>query len=61
MIPLTVPETRRLLAGALQRSHPPGHAARWLNWRHRHQAGSRWCHQRARLARDAEIRWPASK
>ena len=26
MIPLTVPEIRRLLAGALQRSHPPGHA-----------------------------------
>jgi len=26
MIPLTVPEIRRLLAAAFQRPHPPGHA-----------------------------------
>jgi SRSO17 transposase len=52
MIPLTVPEIRRLLAAALQRPHPPGHAARWLNWRRRHQARSRWFHQRTRLNRD---------
>jgi hypothetical protein len=47
MIPLTVPETGRLL------SHPPppGNAAHWLDWRRRHQAGSRRYHQRARLAR----------
>ena len=51
MIPLTVPEIRRLLA-ALSRPHPPGHAARWLNWRRRHQARSRWFHQRTRLNRD---------
>ena len=52
MIPLTVPEIRRLLAGVLQRSHPPGHTARWLNWRRRHQARSRWFHQRTRLNRN---------
>jgi SRSO17 transposase len=52
MIPLTVPEIRRLLADALHRSHPPGHAAQWLNWRRRHQARSRWFHQRTRLNRD---------
>ena len=52
MIPLTVPEIRRLLASALHRSHPPGHATRWLNWRRRHQARSRWFHQRSRLNRD---------
>jgi SRSO17 transposase len=51
MIPLTVPEIRRLLA-ALQHPHPPGHAVRWLNWRRRHQARSRWFHQRTRLNRD---------
>jgi len=38
MIPLTVPEIRRLLAAALQR--PPGHATHWPNWRRRHQARS---------------------
>jgi SRSO17 transposase len=51
MIPLTVPETGRLL------SHPPppSAAGRWLDWRRRHQARSAWYHQRTRLARDPEI------
>jgi SRSO17 transposase len=52
MIPLTVPEINRLLAEALTRQHPCGHAAHWLSWRRRHQARSRWFHQRARLNRD---------
>ena len=52
LIPLTVREVKRLLAAALHRPKPPGHAARWLQWRRRHQARSRWFHQRARLARD---------
>ena len=52
MIPLTVREVKRLLAAALSRLQPPGHAARWLQWRRRHQARSRWFHKRARLARD---------
>ncbi len=52
LIPLTVREVRRLLADALTRPKPPGHAARWLQWRRRHQARSRWFHQRARLARN---------
>jgi len=51
-IPLTVPEIRRLLAAATQSRHPPGHAARWLHWRRRHQARSRWFHKRARLNRE---------
>ncbi len=50
-IPLTIPEIRRLLA-ATQRDHPPGHAAHWLHWRRRHQARSRWFHERARLNRE---------
>jgi hypothetical protein len=51
MIPLTVPETGRLLA------HPPlpGAAGHWLGWRRRHQARSPWYHQRPRLARNPEI------
>jgi hypothetical protein len=52
MIPLTVPEIRRLLAAAFQRPHAPGHATHWLNWRRRHQARSYWVHQRTRLNRD---------
>jgi SRSO17 transposase len=49
LVPLTIPEIRRLLADALSRPKPPGHAARWLQWRRRHQARSRWFHKRARL------------
>jgi SRSO17 transposase len=52
MIPLTVPEITRLLATQPART---GHAEHWPNWRRRHQARSRWYHQRTRLARDTEI------
>jgi SRSO17 transposase len=52
MIPLTVPEVQRLLAALLQHPKPPGHDIHWRNWRRRHQARSRWFHQRARLNRD---------
>jgi hypothetical protein len=52
LIPLTVHEVKRLLAAALSQPEPPGHAAHWLEWRRRHQARSRWFHQRARLARN---------
>jgi SRSO17 transposase len=52
MIPLTVPEITRMLT-----THParPGHAEQWAKWRRRHQARSRWHHQRTRLARDTTI------
>ena len=52
MIPLTVPEIGRLLADALHQPHPSGHTTHWRNWRRRHQARSRWFHQRTRLNRD---------
>jgi len=55
MIPLTVPEIKRLLAAILRHARPRSHAGHWLDWRRRHQARSRWYHKRARLARDAEI------
>ena len=51
-------------APARRRPHrpaPPGHAAHWLNWRRRHQARSRWFHQRTRLARNVELPWSASE
>lgn len=52
LIPLTVHEIKRLLAAAVHRPRPPAHAARWLHWRRRHQARSRWFHQRTRLERE---------
>jgi len=51
LIPLSVREVKLLLA-ALRRPQPSGHTARWLQWRRRHQARSRWFHKRARLARN---------
>jgi SRSO17 transposase len=55
MIPLTVPEIRRLLAALTTRPLPRWLVIHWDAWTRRHQARSRWFHQRARLARDAEI------
>ena len=52
MIPLTVPEIKRLLAAVLLRPRLPRHATHWLNWRRRHQARSRRFHQRVRLHGD---------
>jgi hypothetical protein len=52
MIPLTVRETARLLT---EPPAPPGHAEHRSNWRRRHQARSRWYHQRARLTRGTDI------
>ena len=45
------PGNRRLLG----HPPPPGSAAHWLDWRRRHQACSRWYHQRTRLALDTAI------
>lgn len=55
LIPLTVPQVRRLLAAATAPSWPPGHLQHWDEWTRRHQARARWFHKRARLARDANI------
>jgi SRSO17 transposase len=55
MIPLTIPEIRRLLAALTTRPLPRWLVLHWDAWTRRHQARSRWFHKRARLARDAEI------
>ena len=55
MIPLTIPEIKRLLAALTTRPLPRWHVIHWDAWTRRHQARSRWFHKRARLARDAEI------
>jgi SRSO17 transposase len=55
LIPLTVPQVRRLLADATTPSWPPGHAVHWDTWTRQHQARARWFHKRTRLARDTDI------
>jgi SRSO17 transposase len=55
MIPLTIPEIKRLLAALTVRPLPRWLVIHWDAWTRRHQARSRWFHKRARLARDADI------
>ena len=55
MIPLTIPEIKRLLAALTTRHLPRRLVIPWDAWTRRHQARARWFPKRARLARDAEI------
>ena len=55
MIPLTIPEIKRLLAALTTRPLPRWLVIHWDAWTRRHQARSRWFHKRARLARHPEI------
>ena len=55
MIPLTIPEIKRLLAALTTRPLPRWLVIHWDAWTRRHQARARWFHKRTRLARDAEI------
>jgi hypothetical protein len=52
MIPLTVPEIRRITAALTARPMPPPLVIHWDAWTRRHQARARWFHKRARLQRD---------
>jgi hypothetical protein len=52
MIPLTVPEIRRITAALTARPLPEPLVIHWDAWTRRHQARARWLHQRARLKRD---------
>jgi SRSO17 transposase len=55
MIPLTIPEIKRLLAALTIRPLPRWLVIHWDGWTRRHQARSRWFHKRARLARQPEF------
>ena len=49
LIPLTVPEVRRLLWGVVWRAFPPVELMlAWSIWRRRHQAVAKRCHYRRR-------------
>ena len=52
MIPLTVPEITHLLTTRPARPGPAATPSTGLDWRRRHQARSRWYHQRTRLTRE---------
>ncbi len=53
LLPLTVPEVRRLLREVVWRSTPPlERLLHWSQWRRRHQMRAKRCHYRKRLARD---------
>jgi hypothetical protein len=54
LIPLTIPEIKRLIADATTTPRAPEHTTHWVNWRRTHQARSRWFHKRTRLARNIE-------
>ena len=61
LIPLTIPEIKRMLAALTTRPPPRSLVIHWDAWTRRHQARSRWFHKRARLARDAGLPWSASE
>ncbi len=51
LIPLTVPEVRRLLWRLVwPLPPPPEFVLAWSRWRRRHQAQARRCHYQRRLA-----------
>lgn len=52
LLPLTVPEVRRLLVRLIWNDLPPqAHILAWSRWRRRHQARAKYFHYRMRLAR----------
>ena len=52
LLPLTVPEVRRLLGRLVWPPAPAAeHTLQWSYWRRRHQARAKRCHYRRRLAR----------
>jgi hypothetical protein len=55
MIPLTIPEIKRLLAALTTRPLPRWLVIHWDAWTRRHQARARWFHKRTRLARQPEF------
>lgn len=56
LIPLTVPEVRRLLwRVALARTEPPERVLGWSRWRRRHQARAKRCHYRRRSERRSPL------
>jgi hypothetical protein len=51
LLPLTLPEVRRLLQWVLGRGEPARQRRlEWSFWRRRHQARAKRCHYRRRLA-----------
>jgi hypothetical protein len=57
LLPLTVPEIRRLLWRLVSgESRPPTEVLAWSRWRRRHQARARLCHWRRRTRDRTQVR-----
>ncbi len=56
LIPLTVPETRRLLNLSADMPEQRRHGLRWSHWRRTHQATAKRCHAARRARRDVPSR-----
>ena len=54
LIPLTVPEVRRLLLALAERGERRAHRLRWSRWRRAHQAGANRCHASRRARERAQ-------
>jgi hypothetical protein len=55
LLPVTVPEVRRLLRGLVWQSAPPEAVLlHWSRWRRRHQQRAKRCHYRRRLVHDTD-------
>jgi hypothetical protein len=61
MIPLTVPEIRRLLAAADAGPRPRSHAEHWSDLRRRHQARACWHHNAPGSLVTPRSPWSASE
>ena len=52
LLPVTVPEVRRLLRGLVWQSAPPAVVIlHWSRWRRRHEQRAKRCHYQKRLSR----------
>jgi len=56
LIPLTLPEVRRLVYRVVVRIlAPPEAVLHWSHWRRQHQARAQRCHYRRRLAQQLRL------
>lgn len=55
LIPLTVPEVRRLHNALAESKYEREHRQRWSYWRRKHQASAKQCHIKRRQARRCDV------
>jgi hypothetical protein len=60
LIPLTVPEVRRLHNALAESEYEREHRQRWSYWRRKHQASAKQCHIKRRQARWCDVVEPGN-